>query len=68
MQQLVFDDIIDNRKQNKTYDFLIVFQDLEICMKDDALENGVAMSLQMLQVKKNIQIYQLNAITYYFIS
>lgn len=30
----------------------MVFQDLEICMKDDALENGVVTSLQMLQVKK----------------
>lgn len=49
---LVFENIIDNRTQNKTYDFLVVFQYLEIHMNDDALENGVAMSLQMLQVKK----------------
>lgn len=30
-----------------------------IYIKDDAFENEVAMSLQMLQVKRNIQIYEL---------
>lgn len=52
MQQLVFENIINNRKLNKTNDFLMVFQDLEIYLNDDVLENGVAMSLHMLQVKK----------------
>lgn len=59
MQQLVFENIINNRKLNKTNDFLVVFQDLEIYLNDDVLENGVAMSLHMLQVEKYIQIYQL---------
>lgn len=35
----------------------MVFQDLEIYLNDDVLENGVAMSLHMLQVEKYIQIY-----------
>lgn len=51
MQQLVFENIINNRKLNKTNAFLMVFQDLEIYLNDDVLENGVAMSLHMLQVK-----------------
>lgn len=47
---------------------MFVFQDLEIYMKDKAFENEVAMSLQMLQVKRNIQIYELtrNETTIYF--
>lgn len=38
---------------------MFVCQDLEIYMKDDAFENEVAMSLHMLQVKRNILIYEL---------
>lgn len=48
-------------KQKQTSGFLFVFQNLEILyyMNDDAFENEVAMSLQMLQVNRTIQSYEL---------